>query len=176
VTEVSFDAGQLFFRQVGGRANYPALVQEDGSGLTRILEAKTTAEVGGVSPDGEWAIVSDIGGAPGGFVAGLRRRVQRKICAGICYLQWSPHGKYLYVLPASKYSGSESTQPTYIIPIPHGVEALNLPASGIDLANKEQLAGFQSIPQGNMSAGRDSQTYAFAISNFQGNLFRIPLH
>jgi Tol biopolymer transport system component len=174
--EVSFGAGQLFFRQVGRKANYPAVVQEDGSGLTRILEAKTTTEVGGVSPDGEWAIVSDIGGAPGGFVAGLRRRVQRKICAGICYLQWSPDGKYLYVSPASKYSGSESTQPTYIIPIPHGVEALELPASGIDLADKEQLARFQSIPQGNMSAGRDTQTYAFTISNFQGNLFRIPLH
>jgi hypothetical protein len=51
-----------------------------------------------------------------------------------------------------------------------------LPASGIDLADKEQLAGFQSIPQGNMSAGPNPQTYAFTISTFQGNLFRIPLH
>jgi len=173
--EVSFGAGQLFFRQVGGKADYPALVQEDGSGLTR-METKTTTEVGEVSPDGEWAVVSDIGGAPGDFVVGLRRRVQRKICAGMCYVQWSSDGKYLYLSSAGRYSASESTQPTYVIPMPHGIELLELPPSGIDLTNKEQLAGFQSIPQGYMSPGPDPQTYAFTISTFQGNLFRIPLH
>ena len=53
---VSFGAGQLFFRQVGGKADYLARVQEDGSGLTRILESEIT-EIGGVSPDGEWVTV-----------------------------------------------------------------------------------------------------------------------
>ena len=40
--EVSFGGGQLFFRQVGGKADYLARVQEDGSGLARILETKIT--------------------------------------------------------------------------------------------------------------------------------------
>jgi len=173
--EVSLGAGQLFFRQVGGKANYLARVREDGSGLTRILETKTT-EIGGVSPDGEWVTVADIESVPGDFVVGVRRRAQRKICAGVCYLKWSADGKYLYVSPTSRFSASESTLPTYIIPIPHGVELLDLPASGIDLASKERLAGLQSIPQGNMSPGPDPQTYAFTTAAFQGNLFRIPLH
>jgi len=173
--EVSFGAGQLFFRQVGGKADYLARVQEDGSGLTRILETKTT-EIGGVSPDGEWVTVADVGSVPGEFVVGVRHLAQRKICTGVCYVKWSPDGKYLYVSPSSRFSRSESTQPTYIIPIPHGVELLDLPASGIDLANKQQLAGLQSIPQGNMSPGPDPQTYAFTTAAFQGNLFRIPLH
>jgi hypothetical protein len=53
---------------------------------------------------------------------------------------------------------------------------LDLPASGIDLESKEQPAGIQSIPRGNMSPGPDPQTYAFTTAAFQGNLFRIPLH
>jgi Tol biopolymer transport system component len=173
--QVSFGAGQLFFRQVGRNANYLARVQEDGSGLARVLETKTT-EIGGVSPDGEWATVEDIDSVGGDFVVGVRRRAQRKICAGVCYVKWSADGKYLYVSPISRFSKSESTQPTYIVPIPHGVERLDLPATGIDWASTEQLAGLQSIPQGSMSPGPDPQTYAFTTSAFQGNLFRIPLH
>jgi hypothetical protein len=173
--QVSLAAGQMFFRQVGGKADYLARVQEDGSGLTRILEAKTT-EVDTVSPDGEWATAADLESMPGEYLVGVRSRAQRKICTGVCYIKWSADGKYLYVSPVSRFSESESTLATYIIPIPHGVEQLDLPASGIDLANKEQLAGLQSIPQGSMSPGPDPQTYAFTTSAFQGNLFRIPLH
>jgi eukaryotic-like serine/threonine-protein kinase len=173
--QVSLGAGQLIFRQLGGKVDYPARVQEDGSGIARILEAKTT-EVGGVSPDGEWATVADLESMPGEYVVGVRRRARRKICAGVCFVMWSADGKYLYVSPTSRYSPTESTLPTYIIPIPHGVELLDLPASGIDWASKEQLAGFQSIPQGNMSPGPDPRTYAFTTAAFQGNLFRIPLH
>jgi len=173
--EVSFGAGQLFFRQLSGKAAYAARVQEDGSGLTRILEAKTT-EVDGVSPDGEWAIVADLDSSPGEYVVGVRRRAQRKICAGVCFLKWSADGKYLYASPTSRFSASESTLATCIIPISHGVERLDLPASGIDLADREQLAGFQTIPQGSISPGPNPQTYAYTTSSFQGNLFRIPLH
>ena len=173
--EVSFGARQLFFRQVGGKANYLARVQEDGSGLTRILESKTT-ELDGVSPDGDWVIVADLDSAPGSFVVGVRRRAQRKICVGMCFAQWSADGKYLYLSDSGRFGLSESTQPTYVIPLPHGIELLDLPPSGIDLASEQQLAGFQSIPQGNMSPGPDPRTYAFTKSNFQGNLFRIPLH
>jgi hypothetical protein len=173
--QVSFGAGQLFFRQLGGKADYLARVQEDGSGLARILEAKTT-EVDGVSPDGEWATAADLESMPGEYLVGVRSHAQRKICAGVCFLTWSADGKYLYVSPISRFSASESTLPTYIIPIPHGVELLDLPASGIDLESKEQPAGIQSIPRGNMSPGPDPQTYAFTTAAFQGNLFRIPLH
>jgi eukaryotic-like serine/threonine-protein kinase len=173
--EVSFGAGQLFFLQVGGNANYLARVQEDGSGMTRIRETKTT-EVDGVSPDGEWAAVADLDSVPGFFLLGVRRSAQRKICAGVCYVQWSADGKYLYVSPTSRYSVPHSTRHTYIFPIPHGIEQLDLPASGVDFENEDKLAGFQSIPQGNMSPGPDPGTYAFTTSAFQGNLFRIPLH
>ena len=91
-------------------------------------------------------------------------------------MTWSADGKYLYISPTGRFSAGYSSQPTYIIPIPHGVERLDLPASGIDLGNKEQLAGYRSLPQGYVSPGPDPQTYASTITAFQGNLFRIPLH
>ena len=172
---VSFGAGQLIFRQLGGKANYLARVQEDGSGLTRILETKIV-EISGVSPDGEWATVAGIGSVPGNFAVALRDHAQRRICAGACFVQWSADGKYLYVSATSRFSRAASTKHTYIIRIPHGFEPLDLPASGIDRVSAEELAGIQSIPQGDMSPGPDPQTYAFASAAFQGNLFRIPLH
>ena len=174
---VSFGAGQLFFRQLGGKADYLARVEGDGSGLTRILETKIV-EIGGVSPDGEWATVGGrIESEIGTFAVAVRDRAQRRICAGPCFVQWSGDGKYIYVSTTSRSSATGSTKLTYIIPIPHGFGLLNLPASGIDGASEAELAGIQSIPQGpDVAPGPDPQTYAFTRSAFQGNLFRIPLH
>lgn len=173
---VSFGAGQLFFRQLGGKADYLARVQEDGSGLTRILETKIV-EVGGVSPDGEWATVGGrIESEIGTFAVAVRNHARLRICVGPCFVQWSADGKYMYVSTTSRFSAATSTILTYIIPIPDGVGLLNFPASGIDGASGAELAGIQSIPQGNVSPGPDPQTYAFTSAAFQGNLFRIPLH
>jgi hypothetical protein len=173
--EVTFGAGQLIFRQVGGKANYLARVQEDGSGLTRILETKI-AEIGGVSPDGEWATFGGAESVDGIFALALRDHAQRRICAGACFAQWSADAKYLYVTLTARSSAAGSTVHTYVIRILHGFGLLDLPASGIDRATEAELASIQSIPQGDMSPGPDPQTYAFTNSNFQGNLFRIPLH
>jgi serine/threonine protein kinase/Tol biopolymer transport system component len=173
---VTFGAGQLFFRQLGGKANYLGRVQEDGSGLTRVLETKL-AETGSVSPDGEWVTLSGrIDSVPGTSALSLRDGTQRKICVGPCVVQWSADGKYIYVSTTSRFSATVSKSRTYMIPIPHGFRLLDLPAAGIDGASKEELAGFQSIPQAAMSPGPDLQTYAYATAAFHGNLFRIPLH
>jgi Tol biopolymer transport system component len=168
---VSYAAGQLIFRQLGGKADYLARVQEDGTGLTRILETPIV-EKGGVSPDGEWATFI---GPDGTFAVSMRDHVSRKICAVACVAQWSADEKYLYVtVTPSRYAISAGL--THVIPMPHGIGHLDLPASGIDLATDKQLAGFQSIHEGVVSPGPDPQTYAFTHAAFQGNLFRIPLH
>jgi len=173
---VSFGAGQLFFRQLGRTANYLARVQEDGSGLTRILDANVT-EIGGVSPDGEWvAAGARIGSEIGSYAIGVRNGARRRICAGACFVQWSADGKYMCVSLTSRFSAPEVTSKTYVIQIPHGFGLLDLPASGLDSASDAELVGIQSIPQADMSPGPDPQTYAYASAAFRGNLFRIPLH
>lgn len=173
---VSFGAGQLFFRQVGGKADYLARVEEDGSGVTRILDAEI-AEIDAVSPGGEWVTVSGmIESVPGTFVVAVRNHARRRICAGACVVQWSADGKYMYVSLTSRFSAAGSSAHTDVIRIPHGFGLLDLPASGIDRASEAELGGIQSIPHGDVSPGPDPQTYAFTSAAFQGNLFRIPLH
>jgi Tol biopolymer transport system component len=172
---VSFGAGQLFFRQLAGKADYLARVQDDGSGLTRILQTKVV-EIGGASPDGKWVSIAGIESEHGNFIIGLADRTQRKICAGACFARWSADGKYMYVTTNARYGAGASNASTYVVPVPRGVGAVDWPASGIDLASHEELARFQSIPQSVMSPGPDPQTYAYATAAFQGNLFRIPLH
>jgi Tol biopolymer transport system component len=171
---VSFGAGQLVFRQLGGKADYLARVQEDGGGLTRILETPI-AEKSGVSPDGEWATFNGMASEYGTFAVSMRDHVPQRICALACVAQWPADGKYLYVtVTANRYGLSAGL--THVIPMPRGFGQLDLPASGIDLATDKQLAGFQSIHEGVVSPGPDPQTYAFTHAAFQGNLFRIPLH
>jgi Tol biopolymer transport system component len=172
---VSYGAGQLIFRQLDGKADYLARVQEDGGGLTRILETPII-EKGGVSPDGEWAtLTGGIASVQGTFAVSMRDRVPQRVCAAECVVQWSADGKYLYVtVTTAKYWTSAGL--THVIPMPHGFGQLDLPASGLDLASDEQLAGFQSIREGVVSPGPDPQTYAFTHAAFLGNLFRIPLH
>ncbi|HXY26238.1 MAG TPA: protein kinase [Candidatus Acidoferrum sp.] len=173
---VSFSPGQLFFRQLGGKANYLARVQEDGSGLTRILDT-SVVEVGGVSPDGEWATAgARFASEIGTFAVAVRNGARRRICAGACFVQWSADGKYMYVSLTSRFSAAAVTRKTYVIQIPHGFGLLDLPASGLDRASDAELAGIQSIPQADVSPGPDPQTYAYASAAFRGNLFRIPLH
>jgi serine/threonine protein kinase/Tol biopolymer transport system component len=171
---VGFGPGQLFFRQLGGNANYLARVQEDGSRLTRILDTRIL-EIGGVSADGEWATVSGIGSEDGTFAVALRDHAKRRICGGACFVQWSADGTYMYVSLTSRLSATASTKRTYVIRIPHGLTLVNLPASGIDRASQAELAGIQSIPESSMSPGPDPQAYVYTTAAFQGNLFRIPL-
>jgi hypothetical protein len=91
-------------------------------------------------------------------------------------VQWSADGKYMYVSLTSWFLAGATTKHTYILRIPNGFGFLDLPASGIDVASEAELAGFQTIPADVISPGPDPQTYAFTKANFQGNLFRIPLH
>jgi len=173
--EVSLAAGQLFFRQLGGKADYLARVREDGSGLARIVESKIV-EISGVSPDGEWATAGGSLSQYGTSAVSVRDGAQRRICAGPCLVQWSADGKYMYVSPTSRVSAAGSNARTYIVPIPHGAGNFDWPKSGMDGAGEAQLAGIRSIPQSDLSPGPDPETYAFANAVFQGNLFRIPLH
>jgi len=172
---VSYGAGQLIFRQLGGKADYLARVQEDGGAPTRILETPII-EKGGVSPDGEWAtFTGGMASVQGTFAVSMRDHIPQRICAAECVVQWSADGKYLYVtVTTAKYWTSAGL--TYVIPIPQGFGHLDLPPSGIDLATGGQLAGYQSIREGVVSPGPDTQTYAFTNAAFLGNLFRIPLH
>jgi Tol biopolymer transport system component len=168
---VSFGAGgQLIFRQLGAHANYLARIQTDGSGLERIQNLRISDKTG-ASPDGNWVVTGDADGVSGAFAVSLKGQVRCQLCTGQCDAKWSPDGKYLYLTVGDP---KRSKGQTYIIPIPRGVGLLDLPRDGLDAVGG--LSGMRSIPGTFVAPGPDPQTYAFARSEFRGNLFRIPLH
>jgi hypothetical protein len=165
---------------LGEKANYLARIQADGSGLERLRSTPLT-DKGAVSPDGEWVVVSGLLGAGneppgtirGAFAVATRGGATRVICKGPCTAHWSSDGKYLYVATNIRLTSSGRT---FVIALPRGFAAAELPPAGLDFASDKELAGIQVIRDGRMSPGPDPQNYASETAAFQGNLFRIPLH
>jgi Tol biopolymer transport system component len=173
---VSFGtAGELVFRQLGAHANYLARVKTDGTGLERILD-NPIADMGFVSPDGNWATAAGIGGQQmeGGTVAiSLKGRTQRLVCTNLCVARWSADGAYLYV---TMNLSPAKASPTLFFPIPAGAGLPALPAKGLGPFADVESPEIPKILRDWPAPGPDPQTYAFEKSEFVGNLFRIPLH
>jgi eukaryotic-like serine/threonine-protein kinase len=166
---VSFGApGELIFRQLGARANYLARIKTDGTGLKRILD-QTIVSKHGVSPDGDWAVVS----AKSTFAVSLKNGIRKPICPSLCRSAWSPDGAYLYL--TSDFDPT-SVGNTLVLPVPRGQGIPDLPPAGLGPNADEKIPGIRVIKQGTLIPGSDLDTYAFVKSEFVGNLFRIPLH
>jgi WD40 repeat protein len=182
--DVSFGGGEkgtLIFLQLEEKAGHLARTQADGSRLEHLLDTPVI-EKQGVSPDGEWVAVGGVAGegqalasnVRGEMAVSTRDRSSRSICKGQCRVRWSSDGKYLYVSTAERATTSGGR--TFVIPMPRGFALADLPRPEVDAASDEELAHIQVIRQARISPGVDPQNYAFEISAFQGNLFRIPLH
>jgi hypothetical protein len=171
---VKFGApGELFFRQLGADANHLARIQQDGGGLERVL-AEPVLNTGNVSPDGAWAVTMGIVGAKSGTVAvSLKDRTTKMICSFLCLPKWSPDGQFLYVTTRIDPTSSGAT---LVIPIPRGQGLPALPEGGVSIEASDDMPGVRVIRQGQVVPGPGPETYAFARSDFTGNLFRIPLH
>ena len=98
----------------------------------------------------------------------------RTICTYGCPLQWSADGRTLYLATDT----SESTAGTTLaIPLPPGKPLPDWPVSGINSrADRLDVPGIKRLGRGNLRPGPDPSTYVFTKHDFQGNLFRIPLH
>jgi len=162
-------AGELIFRQLGPSANHFARIKTDGTGLARIIDEAIVGNTG-VSPDGAWAIVST--GVT--FAVSVKDGIRKPICPGGCLTAWSRDGAYLYV--TTKFDQTKTAGTTLVLPIPRGHLLPDLPPSALNANFDEQFPGIRVIRQGGVAPGPDPDTYAFAKSEFVGNLFRIPLH
>jgi hypothetical protein len=53
----------------------------------------------------------------------------------------------------------------------------DLPAAGIESrADRLDIPGIQTLSRGDVNAGNDPSVYVYTKTDFQGNLFRIPVH
>jgi Tol biopolymer transport system component len=176
--EVSFGrSGELFFREVQDQRNFLARINTDGTGRARITNSPILANFG-ASPGGEWVAVGMAN--PGDDMSTQVKAFSttsgevRTICTYGCPLQWSADGRTLYLATDT----SESTAGTTLaIPLPAGKELPDLPVSGISSrADRLDVRGIQVLNRGNLRPGPNPSTFVFTKHDFQGNLFRIPLH
>jgi hypothetical protein len=180
---VSFTgATDVVFRQLGEKASYLARIHTDGTGLERITETPIAGKMGNTSPDGEWAVTSgltDPSKVPGTYAVSLRDGSRRDLCQGACLVKWSLDGRFLFVTLARAPSDARISLSipgrTLVIPLPRGLTAAAIPEAGFNLAS-DAFNGIQVIRQEQISPGFDANTYAYTTAEFQGNLFRIPLH
>jgi hypothetical protein len=180
---VSFGAPrELVFLQIGPNASYLARVKTDGGGLERVLD-ETIADKISVKPGGDWAIAAGIDATKGGtYAVSLKDRARKMICAGICLPKWSPDGRLLYVTTSALLPTVSGVNPptsagrTVVLPIPGGQALPPIPEDGVGVNVVDEMPGIRVIRQGQMDPGPGPDTYAFAKSEFVGNLFRIPLH
>jgi Tol biopolymer transport system component/tRNA A-37 threonylcarbamoyl transferase component Bud32 len=186
---VSFaGSANLIFRQLKEKASYLVRVHADGTGMERVVETPILEKLG-TSADGEWAVAGgriDPSKPPGAYAISLRDRSRRGICRGPCLVRWSPGGKFLFVTlsraPSDIKNALSASVLTVVVPLPKGLKAAAIPDDGFDAISEDDPAGLRTLPglrairQSDIAPGLDPNTYAYTSAEFQGNLFRVPLH
>jgi len=167
----------LLFVTLGKETSYLTRIMKDGTGRTRISDVSPIYNKGGISPDGEWAIVySPVTSrdAPLGTVAvPIRGGRSKSICSGLCYAWWSSDGKFLY---ASVFDES-SPELTVVVPVQAGHMVPDVPEAGLNIrANQTAIPGSRVIEQARVVPGPDSSSYVFVKTELQRNLYRVPIH
>jgi eukaryotic-like serine/threonine-protein kinase len=174
--EVSFGANtELIYRGLEAKQNFLYRIKKDGSGRQRISDANVVEKFS-VSPSGEWAVagVKVPGGDLGIAAVSLRSGEIIKICSYECPSWWSPDGKIFYI--TTEMAASTAGR-TLAIPLAPGKALPELPKAGIaSRADRIDIPGIRQINRGEVSAGNDPSTYVYTKQDFEGNLFRIPLH
>ena len=174
--QVSFGAnGELIYRGLEEKQNSLYRIKQDGSGRQRISNANILEKLS-VSPDGEWVVAGvNVPGAPADMAAvSVRTGEMVKICSYDCPATWSPDGKIFYI---TTERAASTPGRTLAIPVAHGKALPELPTAGIaSRADRLEIPGIRQINWGDVSAGNDPSVYVYTKQDFQGNLFRIPLH
>jgi hypothetical protein len=165
-----FDAaGSVYFRHLGESANYLHVMQADGTGEKRLIEAPII-EFHAVAPDGNW-VSADLpiqGGIGAAWLLPLHGGAPKLIRKGWWPSRWSRDGKHFYL----EVGPEGDTQR-------HGRTAvLSTGGDGLPIEPLGAAAGVPLIPQAeeSLSVGSDPSLYVYAKDELRRNIYRIPLH
>jgi hypothetical protein len=170
-----FAGSDLVFRSLEATSNFIERIGKDGSGRRRVIETPIL-ELTGVSPDGKWATAGAPGedqSRPSTIAVSLDSGASRSVCAR-CEAFWAQDGKWIYaVVPGVSGTSSER--------LAVALGATQEPPPALSALLAESAKG--TVPPGTrvigheyFAPGSDPSTYAYAKTDVQRNLFRIPLH
>ena len=159
--QVSFAAdGHLVFRSLEENTNRLVRIKKDGTGRERITTAPVLDKYG-VSPDGEWVLISSPGAGVDAVPATLAVPIRgggppRKICAPACQAGWSSDGKFLYVSldPSAIATSPGNPGKVLAIPVPAGKSLPELPVSGINLGGRAARTSRRTSDRARFSVDR----------------------
>jgi Tol biopolymer transport system component len=173
---VSFGAhDDIFFVTLSNETSYFTRMNKDGSGRERIGAMSPIFARGGVSPDGEWAMLFSPPGpaGPGGtFAVPVHGGVPKRICSSLCWVWWSADGRFMSVIVFDESTPDE----TLVIPLAPGTLVPNVPEPGVNMpANRASIPGLQVI-RGRALIGADPTVFLYVKADLVRNLYRVPLH
>ena len=168
--------GEILFRAVEGSSAFVYGIQEDGTGLRKVIE-EPIAGLEGISPGGEWLVVK-LPGAEGATATafplhgGSPVRITASGVASDHAFKWSPDARWVFVNVLGRQLLDAQT---YALPLARGTLLPQTPAGGFTVeADMAKISGALTI-RGYAVPGPTSGTYAFMRPTAQRNLFRIPI-
>ncbi len=166
----------LIFRARGQHANFLDRIKRDGSGRTRILDRPIFQPMG-VTPDGQWALVSMASpvakqSLTGVFAIPLRGGEPKYLCQGICSAAWSADAGHLFLATVMGHLNR-----VLLVPVPRGhlFPAFPPDATSAIEAWETGVPGARWLDATGVAAGSDPSAYVLTKRDDQRNLFRIPL-
>lgn len=174
--------GEVFFRAVDGRTQYPYRINQDGTGLRRAIE-RPIDHLSGLSPDGEWLVAwAELPGDDGvkTYAFPLQGGNPTLLYDGggtNHSIDWSSDGRTLFLPGESgQWLGSGGFGETVLIPIPPGQSFPDAIAEGlVGEGSVAAIRGATVIDSGDVRPGPSPEVYAFSRQSVQSNLYRIPL-
>jgi serine/threonine protein kinase len=171
--------GELVFHANEGNSTSAYTVREDGSEKQK-LSADEVSQVVGVSPDGQFVIVSSRTNArktgEGTTALPISGGPSIPIFNELGSLAWQPNGGVLYVSVSTSMNTARAVGHTYLIPLPPGKLFPPLPLGGFHSESEiAALPGVRVIDAGDVAPGLVPGTYAYSRLTVQRNLYQIPL-
>jgi Tol biopolymer transport system component len=168
--------GEIFFRGMDGPATFAYRVDQDGTGLRKVIE-RPIATINGISRDGQW-LVTKFSGAAGASIEAVPLSGGSPVPitsgdASTAHLRWSGDGRSMFVsiLAASLTSGR-----TYSIPLMPGRMLPPIPPGGFPSeAAIAKLRGVRLMGGPDVAPGPTPGVYAYSRQTVQRNLYRIPI-
>jgi serine/threonine protein kinase len=153
---------------------YAHRIHADGSDDQRIWPEKIVAAA--VTPDGRYlALTIPLGGRSEWkleIVDWARKRVQPVCNDAIAY--WSDDGRSFFV--TTGLGKRDKNAPAYLVTLPTANGIPKLPANGLtDVTQFAGLTNTRRISVGEISLGRNLDTYAYVKETVQRNLYRVPV-
>ena len=167
---------RILFQQTEGNSNYLEQMNQDGSGLSKVVPFPIIGIVG-ISPGRRWVTTvvpkTPEDNGPVVMAVPVDGGTPRRICL-YCAPTWSTNGKFLFIQveSASRVSPGRSLA----IPVGPGESLANLPPGGIALpAEPSVVKGSQLVLRENLVPGKDPEHFAYVNTTVHRNLYRISL-